>query len=377
MSKISIEEVKERLTSFGIEMLSENYMGMRKKHLFKCKECGEPFEAYMKHVMYENKHICNICSNKKVSEKYKGKHLVFDYENLLERLNNLNLKMKYPKKYKIEDMVTFICECGNEFTTKLKYVLYKKKSKCDECTSKKVTNEEFINKVYEKVQDEYTFLEEYNGTKFPIKVRHNKCGYEYKVAPYNFVSMGHRCLKCGKQLLKTLELVKEECLEIHPDKEYEVLSMDREGKKSRLTIIHNKCNHIFEMNYAPFIQHNGKCPKCFGYKGEVRILKYLEENNIKYKPQYTFEDCRYIKKLPFDFAIFDENDNLKCLIEFQGRQHYEVVRFNGIDLDRANIAYQKVIRNDKIKELYCKENNIKLIRIPYTEFENIEKILKI
>lgn len=54
MSKISIEEVKERLTSFGIEMLSENYMGMRKKHLFKCKECGEPFEAYMKEEILKN-----------------------------------------------------------------------------------------------------------------------------------------------------------------------------------------------------------------------------------------------------------------------------------------------------------------------------------
>lgn len=54
LSKISIEEVKERLTSFGIEMLSENYMGMRKKHLFKCKECGEPFEAYMKEEILKN-----------------------------------------------------------------------------------------------------------------------------------------------------------------------------------------------------------------------------------------------------------------------------------------------------------------------------------
>ena len=30
---------------------------------------------------------------------------------------------------------------------------------------------------------------------------------------------------------------------------------------------------------------------------------------------------------------------------------------------------------DTIKTVYCKENNIKLIRIPYWEFNNIENIL--
>ena len=32
-------------------------------------------------------------------------------------------------------------------------------------------------------------------------------------------------------------------------------------------------------------------------------------------------------------------------------------------------------RKDKIKTNYCYEYNIKLIRIPYWEFNNIEKIL--
>ena len=32
-------------------------------------------------------------------------------------------------------------------------------------------------------------------------------------------------------------------------------------------------------------------------------------------------------------------------------------------------------RNDNIKTEYCKNNNIKLIRIPYWEFDNIEQII--
>ena len=37
---------------------------------------------------------------------------------------------------------------------------------------------------------------------------------------------------------------------------------------------------------------------------------------------------------------------------------------------------QKTIKNDEIKNKYCKDNNITLIRIPYWDFDNIENILK-
>lgn len=45
------------------------------------------------------------------------------------------------------------------------------------------------------VNEEYTVLEEYKNTDTPIKMKHNKCGYIYKVAPHNFLS-GQRCPNC-------------------------------------------------------------------------------------------------------------------------------------------------------------------------------------
>jgi L-aspartate-alpha-decarboxylase len=42
----------------------------------------------------------------------------------------------------------------------------------------------------------------------------------------------------------------------------------------------------------------------------------------------------------------------------------------------SEICLKKTILNDKIKTNFCKENNINLLRIPYTEFKNIEKILE-
>ncbi len=44
-------------------------------------------------------------------------------------------------------------------------------------------------------------------------------------------------------------------------------------------------------------------------------------------------------------------------------------------IEQAKENLKNIQFRDKIKTDYCKSNNIKLIRIPYTEFNNIEKIL--
>lgn len=58
-------------------------------------------------------------------------------------------------------------------------------------------------------------------------------------------------------------------------------------------------------------------------------------------------------------------------IEYDGKQHFEDVYFGGKE---STLDYVK--SNDKIKTEYCKNNNIKLIRIPYTELKNINTILE-
>lgn len=373
--KLEKQEVLNRLADLGVEMLTENYINTNTIYTFRCSNhnCNNTYDSKLKYVLNSGRTVCKECIKLNI---YDNRKIEMNNEEINSLLVQKGVRIKDIGIFNIHSIEKFICKCGNTFERKIEDVLYKGLHKCELCKSKRTTNEEFLEKVKSITGDEYIFLENFKTQKTSIKVKHSKCGHEYRVAPYNFLTQGHRCPKCGKQLLKTFDLVKEECLELYPDKEYEIVKMIKEWKRGRLNIKHNKCNHIFEMNYAPFIQNNGKCPQCFGYKGEVRILKYLKENNINYNPQHTFEDLKIERKLKFDFAIFDKNDNLKCLIEFQGRQHYEVVRFNGIDLNRASLAYEKVIRNDKIKEAYCKENNIPLHIIPYKEENKIEEILE-
>ena len=63
-------------------------------------------------------------------------------------------------------------------------------------------------------------------------------------------------------------------------------------------------------------------------------------------------------------------------VEYDGIGHFEPINFNGINDKRANEGFKKQKLHDQIKDKYCLDNNIKLIRIPYWEFDNIENILK-
>lgn len=108
------------------------------------------------------------------------------------------------------------------------------------------------------------------------------------------------------------------------------------------------------------------CPHCNQSIGERRISIYLDRYNVKYKTQYTFDDCRYKKCLPFDFYLVDYN----VCVEYDGEQHFKAVDyFGGEDglLERQ--------RNDLIKTNYCLLNNIQLVRIRYDQ--NVEEMLDV
>lgn len=102
--------------------------------------------------------------------------------------------------------------------------------------------------------------------------------------------------------------------------------------------------------------------------GEIRIEELLIKKQIKYVFQYRIAECRNIKPLPFDFAILDENEKIICLIEYQGDIHFKV------GSGWANEEHLKALqKRDEIKRQYCKENKIKLIEIPYTDYKKINE----
>ena len=107
-------------------------------------------------------------------------------------------------------------------------------------------------------------------------------------------------------------------------------------------------------------------------KGEDKIELLLIDNKINYIHNYKFSNCKYQKPLPFDFAIFSNTGDLLCVIEYDGEQHYHYIEH----WHKTEEGFKQQQLRDSIKTDFCKINNIKLIRIPYTEFDNIEQILR-
>lgn len=143
------------------------------------------------------------------------------------------------------------------------------------------------------------------------------------------------------------------------------------GKQSTPHICRN-CG--FEWNPYPInLLKRGGCPVCEKTisLGEQKIIFILKKHKITYFSQFRFDDCRNKYPLPFDFYIPDKN----ACIEFQGKQHYEPAQFGGITIEEANNNLKGVKKRDLIKSIYCKNNYINLILIPYWDFNNIEEIL--
>ena len=259
------------------------------------------------------------------------------------------------------------CKCkidGHEWEVKPNDLL--KDVGCPKCYNNRrgdtlrKTYEEFINELKE-INSDIEIIGEYINDKTKIKCKCKIDGHEWEATPNSLLN-NHGCPKCyGRN--KTTEEFKQEIEEINDN--IEILG----EYKSNKTKIKCKCKidgHEWEATPNSLLNNHG-CPKCNESKGEKRVAKYLDSKNIDYKKQYKFNECRSKKKLPFDFYI----PSLNIAIEYDGRQHYEIIDyFDGLD----GFIDTKV--RDTIKTIYCKENNIKLIRIPYWDFDKIEEILE-
>jgi hypothetical protein len=99
---------------------------------------------------------------------------------------------------------------------------------------------------------------------------------------------------------------------------------------------------------------------CLKSYGEELISKILEENNIFFEREKTFDDCinpKTGRKLRFDFFV-----NGAYIIEFDGEQHYN--KKNGF------YSEEGIVR-DRIKDEWALKNKIPLIRIKYNEISNL------
>lgn len=230
------------------------------------------------------------------------------------------------------------------------------------------TNEHFLTVIDGLVGGEYSFTERYKGYGEKIGTRHNECGYSYKVSPGEFIRQGSRCPQCAisiraeKKTLTHVEWFPRVAVDLGD--EYTLLD-EYERATKKLRIRHNSCGTVFSRTPGD-LERIVKCTVCPGEKrmttGEVAVAEWLIANGLEYDHEVTFEDCYHILPLRFDFAVLDEDHDVKILIEFNGRQHYEPIEFFG-----GQKTFDLTVLRDNIKKEYAESNNIPLITVRYDD----------
>lgn len=338
------------------------YKNTQTKVLIKHNKCG--YEWMIAPNNFRRGTRCPKCAFKRVVSKKVVSKKVVSKEEFITREPDLlsgeyefvgdyiNTQTKVLFKHNICGYEWMIAPCG-----------FHRGTRCPKCGgTKKLTKDEFCEREDDIQSGEYSMIGSYRGTQVKTLFKHNKCGYEWKCRPGYFKN-GKRCPRCSE----TQKLTKKEFCEREDDiasGEYTMLG-DYASVRKKTLFKHNLCGYEWEATPGNFYQGQ-RCPKCNASKGETKISKVLEKINIPFESQKRFNSCKYKKTLPFDFYV---NDSF--LIEYDGAQHFTEVDYFG---GEQGLKIRQL--RDNIKTQWAKDNGIPLVRIPYTEFDNIEQIIK-
>lgn len=282
--------------------------------------------------------------------------------------------------------------------------------------SRKITQEEFLSRFYQRYSEAQIKILSYNGIKNPCKLECLKCGKLHqknsagdflkswkccdKVEPkldlikrlcmedghYQFIKQVDNLhviikhLDCGNELTRTIAAAignpcccticdtRRERLRISLKEaqaqldekfqsEIEILFFDGvDSRKSQFRC--RKCGLIFNQSHYNLLTKCRGCPKCDARrsKGERAMRQWLDAHNYKYNEQVQIPALGSLK---FDFGILDNSLNYIAFIEVQGDQHFkEVFRYP------SRPGYFKIQQqHDEQKREWCKEQGIPLYEI--------------
>ena len=298
-----------------------------------------------------------------------------DIQNICLKLNLTYIDFYYETH---DTVIKYICNkhptIGVQFITwsHLKNARFA----CRVCCGKYKSTQEFILG-NPQINKNVHILGEYSYYDVPILCECNDCGYKWKTTPAS-LRTGSGCPECGKikSALSRRTSHEDFIKRVYSNNpNIEVIST-YSRLNDPITCMCKIDGTIFTVSSARnLLYENVQCPFCSTSKSEQELMKILNECNYNYEFHYKFDDCKYIHVLEFDFAIFKEDRELLCLIEYDGEQHYIPIDFAGRGREWAEKQLQIIKTRDNIKTQYCYLNNIPLIRIPYWERNHMKEFL--
>ena len=232
--------------------------------------------------------------------------------------------------------------------------------------SKKLTTEEYIAKCILVHGNTYDYgAVNYINSNVKVTIVCNVHG-KFSQWPSDH-RRGFGCPMCSGKNKNTTEIFILKARQIH-GLFYDYSKVNYQGLKKDIVII---CPKHGEFQTKPSYHIYGTqigCAKCCRSKGELMIEYWLELNNIEFVQQKRFDD---LKRKKFDFYLPAH----KMCIEYDGAQHFFEKHQITSNKCLAKKLFEEIQIRDKEKTLFCLKYGVRLLRIPFFKFKDIEKIL--
>lgn len=355
------------------------YKGYEYPGIFTCEEHGD-FEKSV-HNFLHSEFGCTDCS---------GFHRL-NRDEILEIV-----KIKFENRITFEKFIyvnmdtksIFTCEKHLDFEI-TPYNLLRSVHGCSLCARKNVGMKKRIkleqviiefNNLHGKDRYDYSEFEyirnSIKGIIICHRIDHNGVEHGKFLQSYANHMKLQGCPKCSTRLKWDLERLKYEGGLIYGDEiDFSLVTEFKNNEKIPLICNKDKSHPIFYKSVAKLIYRKQGCSACKESLGECYIRRFLEQNNIKYEPYKRFPDCKNTKPLEFDFYVPAYN----TCIEFDGQYHYSTDFLKSLNIKpimwHSIDTYENMLKNDIIKNEYCRENNIHMLRIPFWELNIIPDIL--
>lgn len=276
-----------------------------------------------------------------------------------------------PSKIKGKRRAIFLCPtCGEPYEAGINTIKSGKQRGCCECGKKKT------GQAKQKDLTGQTFG--YLTALCPLDERRNgnivwqckcKCGNETKVIATSLINGKTQSCGCYSREITT----KNNTIDITGQKFGSLIAIRSTGildEQSHMFLWEFKCDcgNTKLLPCGWVTSGNTTSCGCSKSKGESKVANLLNDLNISFKQQHSYADCCNedgSRKLYFDFYLNDYN----CCLEYDGEQHFFA---NGRTWNTKEHCEQ-VKKRDEIKNSYCLEHHIPLIRIAYTSYESLDK----
>lgn len=376
----TIEKIQEIADKSGVTVLSEEYANTLGKLKFRCS-CGNDFSRTMTTFVYAGVRHCPECGKKNRKPSIPRKWNNDSVREFILQESTCEPLEDYPGYY---EKMKLKCGCGRVFFTSFQYFKTENKRQCDECGKENMkmkmrykedgvtyTDELLLEKLSEEISSYGCALlsKEYKDNATPLELMCG-CGNIMSINLGNFRRGQRTCRECSNQRLREMFRTPYENVKLEIEVNGCKLLTKPENyvnSKTKVDILCG-CGNTFKRTLDDFKLNRPQCMDCSSSLPELKIRDHLAKRGVNFKREYSFDGLvgNGGGLLRFDFAIFDEG-NLVSLIEYDGEYHF--FKFY------ADQKYDDIVTHDSLKNQYCEDRSIPLLRIKYTEEDEIEKIL--